>query len=424
MLDERSRLARDLHDVVAHHVSLIAVRAETAPYTYPDLSADARLILSEIATDSRTALDELRGVLGILRRLRRRRPTYAAALRDPTSAAWCSRRSQATDVVSASLQGLETVQPTPGYVAYRVVQEALTNARRHAPGAPVDVTAHGDGAGGIRVLVTNRVSEQGDAEPGRGLTGMAERVAAVGGRARDRGARGRVRGGSASACRAPRRCGSNFVRVVVADDQPIICAGFAALLDAQADIEVVGTAADGEQLLALVAAEQPDVALVDVRMPVMDGIEATRLIAERHATRVLILTTFDLDQYVFDAIRAGASGFLLKDVTGDRLVEAVRMVGEGSMLLGPGVTRRLVEDFGVRGATEPDPVAHGLTARELEVLLLLGRGWSNAEIAQSLVVATETVKSHVAEVLRKLVLRDRVQAVVWCYENGLVQPGR
>ena len=219
------------------------------------------------------------------------------------------------------------------------------------------------------------------------------------------------------------------MRVVVADDQPIICAGFAALLDAQPDIDVVGTAANGEQLVALVSAEQPDVALVDVRMPVMDGIEATRLIAEGHPTRVLILTTFDLDQYVFDAIRAGASGFLLKDVTGDRLVEAVRMVGEGAMLLGPGVTRRLVEDFGVRRTTEPDHAqapgaANGLTAREREVLLLLGRGWSNAEIASSLVVATETVKSHVAEVLRKLGLRDRVQAVVWCYEKGMVQPGR
>jgi DNA-binding NarL/FixJ family response regulator len=215
------------------------------------------------------------------------------------------------------------------------------------------------------------------------------------------------------------------VRVVVADDQPIICAGFAALLDAQPDIEVVGTAGDGAQLLALVEAEQPEVALVDVRMPVMDGIEATRLIAAGHHTRVLILTTFDLDQYVFDAIRAGASGFLLKDVTGERLVEAVRMVGEGAMLLGPGVTRRLVEDFGVRPEPEGDPVAaRALTTRELEVLLLLGRGWSNAEIAGSLVVATETVKSHVAEVLRKLGLRDRVQAVVWCYENGLVQAGR
>jgi DNA-binding NarL/FixJ family response regulator len=215
------------------------------------------------------------------------------------------------------------------------------------------------------------------------------------------------------------------MRVVVADDQPIIRGGFAALLDAQPELDVVGTAADGAELLALVAAEDPEVALVDIRMPVMDGIEATRLIAARHATRVLILTTFDLDEYVFDAIRAGASGFLLKDVTGERLVEAVRMVGEGSMLLGPGVTRRLVEDFGVRREPAGDPLAGpGLTAREREILVLLGRGMSNAEIAASLVVAVETVKSHVAEVLRKLGLRDRVQAVVWCYENGLVERGR
>ncbi len=210
LVGERSRLARDLHDVVAHHVSLIAVRAETAPYTYPDLSADARLILSEIASDSRTALDELRGVLGVLRR------SDDAGRRTPQPSAidingLVLKAQSATDVVSASLQGLETVRPTPGYVAYRVVQEALTNARRHAPGAPVDVTAHGDGAGGIRVLITNRVrqpvdaqpvdaqqvdappvdappvdaqqvdAQQVDAQPGRGLTGMAERVAAVGG---------------------------------------------------------------------------------------------------------------------------------------------------------------------------------------------------------------------------------------------------
>jgi DNA-binding NarL/FixJ family response regulator len=215
------------------------------------------------------------------------------------------------------------------------------------------------------------------------------------------------------------------MRVVVADDQPIICAGFAALLDAQPGLEVVGTAADGAGLLALVAEQEPDVALVDVRMPVMDGIEATRVIAARHRARVLILTTFDLDEYVYEAIRAGASGFLLKDVTGERLVEAVRMVGEGSMLLGPGVTRRLVEDFGVRRDPVGDPLAgKGLTPREREVLVMLGRGSSNAEIAAEMVVANETVKSHVAEVLRKLGLRDRVQAVVWCYEHGLVQPGR
>jgi signal transduction histidine kinase len=180
VLDERSRLARDLHDVVAHHVSLIAVRAETAPYTYPDLSIDARLVLSEIAADSRAALDELRGVLGVLRR------SDDGARRTPQPSAndiseLVLKAQSTTDVVSASLQGLETVQPTPGYVAYRVVQEALTNARRHAPGAPADVTAHGDGTGGIRVLVTNQVPEPTGASPGRGLTGMAERVAAIGG---------------------------------------------------------------------------------------------------------------------------------------------------------------------------------------------------------------------------------------------------
>lgn len=215
------------------------------------------------------------------------------------------------------------------------------------------------------------------------------------------------------------------MRVVIADDQPIICRGFADLLSAQPDIEVVGTACDGVELLALVASENPDVALVDIRMPRMDGIEATERIAATSSTRVLILTTFDVDEYVFDALRAGASGFLLKDVTGERLVEAVRMVGEGSMLLGPTVTRRLVEDFGTRRRTQRDPRADGgLTAREREVLLLLGQGRSNAEIAATLVVSVETVKSHVAEVLRKLALRDRVQVVVWCYENGLLQPGR
>ncbi|MGI9157445.1 MAG: response regulator transcription factor [Marmoricola sp.] len=214
------------------------------------------------------------------------------------------------------------------------------------------------------------------------------------------------------------------MRLVVADDQPAICAGFAALLAAQTELEVVGTAANGAELVQLVRRTEPDVALVDVRMPVLDGIEATRQITRTHATRVLILTTFDLDEYVFDAIRAGASGFLLKDVTAERLVDAVRLVGDGSMLLGPGVTRRLVEDFGVRRAGSGSvPAGSGLTGRESEVLLLLGQGWSNAEIASSLVVGVETVKSHVAEVLRKLDLRDRVQAVVFCYEHGLVLPG-
>ena len=217
---------------------------------------------------------------------------------------------------------------------------------------------------------------------------------------------------------------SGTLRVVVADDQPVVRAGFAGVLASAADIDVVGTAADGAELVALVERESPDVAVVDVRMPVMDGIAATAALTRDHATRVLVLTTFDLDEYVFAAVRAGASGFLLKDVPAERLVEAVRLVADGSMLLGPSVIRRLVEDFADQPATRgTDPSAYGVTRREAEVLGLLGRGLSNAEIAEVLVLSTETVKSHVAEVLRKLGLRDRVQAVVWAYEHGLVTPG-
>ncbi|NUU19385.1 response regulator transcription factor [Cellulomonas humilata] len=213
-----------------------------------------------------------------------------------------------------------------------------------------------------------------------------------------------------------------MTRVVVADDQPVVLLGFAAILGSAPDLQVVGAANDGRELLALVAAEKPDVAVVDVRMPHLDGIAATaRITAEHPATRVLILTTFDLDEYVYDALRAGASGFLLKDVTAARLVEAVRMVADGSMLLGPTVTRRLVEDFTAR-APVPAPMAGiaDLTPRELEILRAVARGLSNAEIGAELWIAEPTVKSHVSEALRKLGCRDRVQLVIAAYESGLV----
>lgn len=211
--------------------------------------------------------------------------------------------------------------------------------------------------------------------------------------------------------------------MVVADDQPVICAGFAALLDAQDGIEVVGTALDGRELVGLVEAEHPDVALVDIRMPVLDGIEATRLITSAGATRVLILTTFDLDAYVYDAVRAGASGFLLKDVTAGRLVEAVHLVAEGAMLLAPVVSRRLVaERFADVRAPRPEPAeAADLSPRQRDVLLELATGASNAEIAERLHITSETVKTHVSDVLRTLGLRDRIQAVVYAYEHGLVR---
>jgi DNA-binding NarL/FixJ family response regulator len=214
-------------------------------------------------------------------------------------------------------------------------------------------------------------------------------------------------------------------RVVVVDDQEVVRAAFGALLATQADFTVVGTAADGAQAVRLCAEQNPDVVLMDVRMPVMDGIEATRqIVATDPRPHVLVLTTFDLDEHVYDALGAGASGFLLKDVTAERLFDAVRVIAAGDALLAPGVTRRLVAEFArlrTRPAT-PATTLEQLTPREREVLLLVAEGLSNPEIAARLVVGEETVKTHVSRVLTKLALRDRTQAVVLAYETGLVIP--
>jgi DNA-binding NarL/FixJ family response regulator len=215
------------------------------------------------------------------------------------------------------------------------------------------------------------------------------------------------------------------VRVVVADDHSVVRAGFAELLDTQPDFTVVGTAADGHEAVQVCTSLRPDVVLMDVRMPVMDGIEATRQLAAlgEPGPRVIILTTFDLDDYVFDALRAGASGFLLKDVTAERLFDAVRVVAGGDALLAPGITRRLITEFAhPRPATKRQAELSSLTKRETDVLLLLAEGLSNTQIAARLVVTDETVKTHVSRVLSKLGLRDRTQAVIAAYESGLVVP--
>lgn len=215
------------------------------------------------------------------------------------------------------------------------------------------------------------------------------------------------------------------IRVVIADDQALMRAGFAMILDAQDDIEVVGEAIDGRDAVERFRRLGPDVVVMDVRMPSMDGIEATRHITELDpGARVLILTTFDLDAYVYEALRAGASGFLLKDRPPEELVAAVRVVAAGEALLAPSVTRRLIEAFARRpDAPEPPPELAELTDREREVLVLMARGLSNTEIARELFLAETTVKTHVGHVLRKLRLRDRAQAVVVAYESGLVSPG-
>ena len=215
--------------------------------------------------------------------------------------------------------------------------------------------------------------------------------------------------------------------LVIVDDQGMVRAGFRSLLDGEPGLEVVGEASDGEQAVSVVRRLQPDVTLMDIRMPVLDGIAATRrLLVAGVTTRVLVLTTFDLDEYVFEALRAGASGFLLKDAPAEELAAAIRVVAAGDSLLAPSVTRRVIDAFVRRAAPVthgPDPRLAQLTPRELEVLGLLARGLSNLDIAERLFVSEGTTKTHVSNVLAKLGLRDRVQAVIFAYENGVVVAG-
>jgi len=219
-----------------------------------------------------------------------------------------------------------------------------------------------------------------------------------------------------------------MIRVLIVDDQSLVRAGFRMILEAEDDVEVVGEAADGSEALEASAQCSPDVILMDVRMPNVDGLEATRRLLEgkSEGPRILILTTFDLDEYVWEALHAGASGFLLKDTPPEQLVDAIRVVAAGDALLAPAITRRVIEEFVSRppaSARRPAPGLDELTARELEMLRYVARGLSNAEIAEAAFVSETTVKTHVAHILMKLRLRDRVQAVVYAYEHGIVAPG-
>jgi DNA-binding NarL/FixJ family response regulator len=214
------------------------------------------------------------------------------------------------------------------------------------------------------------------------------------------------------------------VKVLIADDQAVVRLGFTAMLAAQPDLEVVGAVADGRAAVVLARQCEPDVALLDVRMPVMGGIDATReLQLLDRPPKVIMLTTFDIDDYVYDALRAGASGFLLKDATPAQILDAIHVVAAGDALLAPAVTRRLIAEFATRPRLAPPPQLTELTSREREVFVLLARGLANAEIARTLHLAEQTVKTYVSAVLAKLGLRDRVQAVVLAYESGVVVPG-
>lgn len=228
----------------------------------------------------------------------------------------------------------------------------------------------------------------------------------------------------AGSCSDPNR-GAQLITVLVVDDQSLIRSGFRMIIDAEDDMTVVGEAANGEEAISATSALSPDVVLMDIRMPVLDGVEATRTLTQQGNCRVLILTTFDLDEYVFSAVRAGASGFLLKDVPPDDLIDAVRVVARGDALIEPRMTRRLLAEF-VRqtpASPPPDPKRlEALTSREVEVIKLVAQGLANSEIAEALFISEATVKTHVTHIFTKLDLRDRVQAVVFAYESGLVTP--
>jgi DNA-binding NarL/FixJ family response regulator len=214
------------------------------------------------------------------------------------------------------------------------------------------------------------------------------------------------------------------IRVLIADDHELVRTGFRLILQAESDLEVVGEAATGREAVDLTASLRPDVVLMDIRMPDLDGIEATRQVTRgAAASRVLVLTTFDLDEYVFEALQAGACGFLLKDVAANQLAAGVRMVAAGDALLAPSITRRLIEEFAVSRPRPPEQIKE-LTPREMEIFLLVARGMSNAEIAAKLVIGETTVKTHVTRLLMKLGVRDRIQAIVLAYEAGVVRPSQ
>ncbi len=444
---ERSRIAREMHDVVAHGMSVIAVQAAAAQeivHTNPDKAAE---VMGRIENVGRQSLNEMRRMLGMLRN--GDDDTAASLAPQPCIAdvdaivARSVDAGVATDLVVTGTQ--RDLAPGIELTAFRIVQEALTNVLKHAgPAASATVTITYD-PGAVTVEITDdgrgAASSLSPADGGHGLIGMHERVEIYGGQL---SAGPRTGGGFAVRAVLPtddaeRRpsvgssathdewCIVMTIRVAIVDDQALMRDGFTMILDAQPDIDVVGDAENGRLGVELCQRTCPDVVLMDIRMPVLDGLEATKLIAadERCATKVLVLTTFDLDEYVYGAMRAGASGYLLKDTPAKELVAAVRVIAAGDALLSPSVTKRLIEEF----ARQPEPesvtaaLPSDLTEREHEALELLARGLSNREIAAAMFVGEATAKTHVSRLLTKLGVRDRVQAVVLAYETGVVRPG-
>ena len=465
---ERARIARELHDVIAHNVSVMVVQADGASYALDSSPERARQALGAIASTGRQALAEMRRMLGVLR--------SDDGTPGVVPLPGIGQLGELLDQTRAS--GLDvsfTVQGVPGplpsglaLAAYRIIQESLTNTRKHGgPRASAQVLLrYCEDVLVLEITDDGRGVTVADGA-GHGLTGMRERVALYNGtlhtgprpgggyqvtarlpvargaapaggqaeagaggqvtRAPARRAGGAPRPGGAGTGRARTGVRRMSIKILLVDDQELVRTGFRMVLDAQDDMCVIGEAGDGLAATRMLQSRPADVVVMDVRMPRLDGIEATRQIcAAGDRPRVLMLTTFDLDEYAYAALKAGASGFLLKDVPPEELLFAIRAVDSGDAVVAPSTTRRLIDRFAPLFPAHNSPAPPGLdmlTSREREVLAHVAQGLSNAEIAQRLFVSEATVKTHVGRVLAKLGLRDRVQAVVFAYETGLVRAG-
>ena len=411
LAEERTRIARELHDTTAHHLSSIAIQTTAARAILHSNPTAVEKQLEGISTSISQALADVRATVNTLRT-----PTEAEATHtpQPTIARIPDLITECRNLgmsIRVTGPGLRTNLTAPEQqCAYRTIQEALTNARKHASGAPVTINL--DEAG--LMVTTHGIFTPGEPRrivPGRGSVGMQERANHCG----------------ATLINEPDSDGwkwpshGNLIRVIIADDEALIRAGLATILQASGDIEVIGEASTGEEALAAAQRLQPDVVCMDIRMPGGDGLEATRRIQQLEpAPAVIVITTFDMDEYVFGALEAGACGILLKDSSMTDLVEGVRRAALGEGLVDASLTRRVIAEFTRRKSifTSSSEV---LTPRELDCVAQLCQGMSNNEIATTLFLEPSTVKTHLSSAMAKTGTHNRVQLVIWAFRNGVVE---
>ena len=418
--EERARIARELHDIVAHAVSVMVLQVGAVSHRLPDSLAEDREALRSVERAGRTALTEMRRLLSAMRHEGEEAELVPQPGLDGLDAL-LDEVGRAGLPVELHVDG----QPFPlprgiDLSAYRIVQEGLTNALKHAHASDADVIVrYRPDELEIEVRDNGQGSATSDGQ-GHGLVGVRERVKIYGGEmSAGTSDRRRFR---AQHTPARRRRRSVTIRVLVADDQSMVRAGFRMLLAGEEDIDVVAEASNGLEAVEKADRFRPDVILMDIRMPELDGLEATRrILATDNGARILVLTTFDLDEYVYEALRAGASGFVLKDDPPEQLLAAIHVVAGGDALLSPAVTKRVIKQFTRTPRPAPPKQLDDLSEREHEVFRLIARGLSNAEIGKELFISETTVKTHVTHILQKLDLRDRVQAVVLAYQAGLVE---